>query len=346
MTPQTLPAIERPAYPLIGVVVPAYQEADVIGLFVSALQDHLDTLGVRWEVVIVDDGSTDGTAALALAAGRSPAVRVIRLSRNFGKEAALTAGLTLVRGDAVITMDCDFQHPFETLSVFLARWREGYDMAYGVRDEPLNEPRLKSLLRRAFHRYVGQDDRIELPIGAGDFRLLDRKAVDALARFQERERMMKGLFALLGFRQIAVPYHQADRHAGKSSFGLRRVVRLATTGVTSFSALPLQLFGIAGLLVSTAAFVYAGWIVFERLFFGTSIEGFATLAAGMLVFGGLQMLSVAVLGAYVSRIYREVKARPLFIVDRVDEAMARDPVGVRPSLPVEAAAGSADSAHS
>lgn len=319
------PAERRPVDPLLSVVVPAYQEAQVIGAFVAALQERLDALGLRWEIVVVDDGSRDGTAAHALAAGRSPALRVVRLSRNFGKEAALTAGLAIARGDAVITMDCDFQHPLETLPRFVEGWAEGYDMVYGVRSEPLAEPWAKRALRRLFHRYLGRDDRIELPMGAGDFRLLDRKAVDALARFPERERMMKGLFALLGFRQVAVPYRQAERSAGASSFGLRRVARLATTGVTSFSALPLQLFGIAGTTVSAVAFLYAGWIVFERIAFGMAIDGFATLATGMLIFGGLQMLSVAVLGAYVSRIYREVKGRPLFIVDRIDAASAAAP---------------------
>jgi len=312
--------VRRPEDPLLSVVVPAYQESEVIGDFVKALQDTLDTMAMRWEVLVVDDGSRDGTASLALAAGRSAAVRVVRLSRNFGKEAALSAGLSLARGDAVIAMDCDFQHPLETLPEFVARWHEGYDMVYGVRAEPLAEPWTKRTLRRLFHRYMGRDDRIELPMGAGDFRLLDRKAVDALARFPERERMMKGLFALLGFQQIAVPYRQAERTAGVSSFGLRRVARLATTGVTSFSALPLQAYGVAGLVVSAAAFLYAAWIVFERLFLGITEDGFATLATGMMIFGGLQMLSVAVLGAYVSRIYREVKARPLFIVDRIDDA--------------------------
>ena len=316
-----LPApVRRPADPLVSVVVPAYQESAVIGDFVKALQDRLGAMAMRWEIVVVDDGSRDGTASLALAAGRSAAVRVVRLSRNFGKEAALSAGLLLARGDAVIAMDCDFQHPLETLPAFVARWHEGYDMVYGVRMEPLAEPWSKRTLRRLFHRYVGRDDRIELPMGAGDFRLLDRKAIDALARFPERERMMKGLFALLGFQQIAVPYRQAERTAGASSFGLRRVARLATTGITSFSALPLQAFGVAGVVVSAAAFLYAAWIVFERLFLGTAVAGFATLAAGLMIFGGLQMLSVAVIGAYVSRIYREVKARPLFIVERIDEA--------------------------
>jgi glycosyltransferase involved in cell wall biosynthesis len=318
--PSTPPAVRRPVDPLLSVVAPAYEEAAVIGAFVTALQSQLDTMGLRWEVIVVDDGSRDGTAAIALAAGRSSAVRVVRLSRNFGKEAALSAGLSIARGDAVIAMDCDFQHPMASLPEFVARWHDGFDMVYGVPAGPLAEPWFKRTLRWLFHRYVGRDDRVALPMGAGDFRLLDRKAVDALARFQERERMMKGLFALLGFRQIGVPYAQAERAAGRSNFGLRRVARLATTGLTSFSALPLQAFGVAGAVVSVVAFLYAGWIVFERVVYGMNVDGFATLAAGMLFFGGLQMLSVAVLGAYVSRIYREVKGRPLFIVERIDEA--------------------------
>ncbi|MCX7230947.1 MAG: glycosyltransferase family 2 protein [Burkholderiales bacterium] len=305
---------------LLSVVVPVHDEADGIAGFLAALQQTLEGLDLRWEILVVDDGSQDGSAAVALAAGRSAALRVVTLSRNFGKEAALTAGFAMARGDAVATIDADFQHPPATLVEFVARWREGYDMVYGVRAEPLDEPLAKRVLRKAFHRWVGRDDLIVLPPGAGDFRLLDRKAVDALGRFSERERMMKGLFALLGFRQVAVPYHEGRRAAGRSSFGLRRVARLAATGVTSFSALPLQAFGVAGVVVSATAFAYAAWIVLETLVYGQHVDGFATLAAGILIFGGLQMLSVAVLGAYVSRIYREVKGRPTFIVDRIDEA--------------------------
>jgi glycosyltransferase involved in cell wall biosynthesis len=318
---------------LLSVVVPAYDEAALIGDFVLALQRQLGAMDLRWEILVVDDGSRDGTGALALAAGRSERVRVVRLSRNFGKEAAMTAGLAEARGDAVIVMDADFQHPLDMIPMFVAHWREGFDMVYGVREGGADEGPLKRVARGAFHRWIGREDRVEFPMNAGDFRLLDRKAVDALARFTERERMMKGLFALLGFRQLGVPYRVAPRGAGKTRFGARRLVRLAATGVTSFSALPLQLFGIAGVAVSVLAFLFAGWLLFEHFAFGNPFDGFTTLATGMMVFGGLQMLSVAALGAYVSRIYREVKARPLYLVDRVDVAA---PSGSPRAAPVDA----------
>jgi glycosyltransferase involved in cell wall biosynthesis len=318
-----LPILARGPDALLSVIVPVYNEAQVIGDFLGALQQFLGSLDLRWEIVVVDDGSSDGSPALALAASRSPAVRVVRLSRNFGKEAAMTAGLQIASGDAVVIMDADFQHPLETLPVFIARWREGYDMVYGVRHDPEPETLGKRLLRWAFHQFVGREDRIVLPRGAGDFRLLDRKVVDALNRFPERERMMKGLFALLGFRQIGEFFKVAPRAAGTSQFGARKLVKLAATGVTSFSALPLQIFGWAGIIVSIFAFGFAGWIIFETLFLGQTIGGFATLAAGIMIFGGLQMLSVAALGAYISRIYREVKGRPLYLIDRIDEGLAQ-----------------------
>lgn len=314
MNPQA--SVPERATPFVSVVTPVFNEAAHIADFIGALEAQLRALGVDYEIVAVDDGSRDDSARRAYEASPAHAVRVIRFSRNFGKEAAMSAGLEFARGDVVVILDSDFQHPIEMIEVFLDRWREGYDMVYGVRESPDPEGVVKRSLRSLFYRYIGREEGISLPPNAGDFRLLDRKAVDALNRFAERDRMMKGLFAWLGFRQIGVPYRVAPRASGASNYNFRRLYRLAATGITSFSALPLQLFGVAGLAVSLLAFLYGGWIVFEALFLGQRLPGFATLAAGLMFFGGLQLVSVAVLGAYVSRIYREVKGRPLYIVEQ------------------------------
>lgn len=302
--------------PFVSVVTPIFNEAGHIAEFIGQLEAQLRRMGLAYEIVAVDDGSRDDSARRAYEASPSHAVRVIRFSRNFGKEAAMSAGLEFARGDLVVIIDSDFQHPVEMIEVFVQKWREGYDMVYGVRESPEPESVVKRSLRALFYRYIGREEGISLPPNAGDFRLLDRKAVDALNRFSERDRMMKGLFAWLGFRQIGVPFRVAPRATGASHYNLRRLYRLAATGITSFSALPLQLFGVVGLAISALAFLYGGWIVFEALFLGQDLPGFATLAAGLMFFGGLQLLSVAVLGAYISRIYREVKGRPLYIVEQ------------------------------
>lgn len=312
--PAVLP--ERAGAPFVSVVTPVFNEAAHIAEFISVLEAQLRSLGVAFEIIAVDDGSEDDSARRAYEASASHTVRVIRFSRNFGKEAAMSAGLEFARGDVVVLIDSDFQHPVEMISTFLARWREGYDMVYGVRESPDEEGIIKRTFRAFFYRFVGREENISLPPNAGDFRLLDRKAVDALNRFTERDRMMKGLFAWLGFRQLGVPYHVAPRASGVSRYGLKRLYRLAATGFTSFSVLPLQLFGVAGAAISALAFLYGAYVVFETFFLGESLPGWPTLAVALMFFGGLQMLSVAVLGAYISRIYREVKGRPLYIVEQ------------------------------
>lgn len=307
---------QRPDSPFVSVVTPMYNEAGHIAAFVVALEAHLRGLGLAFEIIAVDDGSRDDSARRAYEASDAHAVRVVRLSRNFGKEAALSAGLEFARGDVAVLLDSDFQHPVEMIGVFLQHWREGYDVVYGVRDPPAHESRALRALRALFYRHVGHSEGIALPPNAGDFRLLDRRAVDALNRFTERDRLMKGLFAWVGFRQIGVPYREAARATGASHYSLRRLCRLAATGITSFSTLPLQLFGVAGAVASAFAFLYGLYVVFEALFLGQRLPGWPTLAAALMFFGGLQMMSVAVLGAYVSRIYREVKGRPLYIVEQ------------------------------
>ena len=314
MQPAVVP--ERAGAPFVSVVTPMHNEAGHIAEFVAAIESHLRTLGVDFEIIAVDDGSSDDSAQRAYDASAARAVRVIRFSRNFGKEAAMSAGLEFARGDVVVLLDSDFQHPIDMIGVFLQHWRAGYDVVYGVRESAGDEAGWKRALRALFYRYVGREEGISLPPNAGDFRLLDRRAVEALNRFTERDRMMKGLFAWVGFRQLGVPYREAERATGSSHYSLRRLYRLAATGIVSFSALPLQMFGIAGAAVSALAFLYGAYVVIETLVRQQTLPGWPTLAAALMFFGGLQMLSVAVLGAYISRIYREVKARPLYIVEQ------------------------------
>lgn len=301
--------------PFVSIVTPVLNEAMHIGAFIEALEDTLTDLQLPFEIIVVDDGSRDDSGQRAFDASRHQAVRVIRFSRNFGKEAAMTAGLEFATGDVTILIDSDFQHPVSLIGAFIDKWRQGYDMVYGVRDSRDDEPWWKRSSTAVFYKYIGDEEGISLPVNAGDFRLLDRKAVEAINRFSERDRMMKGLFAWLGFRSIGIPYHVGARASGSSHYSVRRLARLATTGVTSFSTMPLKAIGVLGLLVSAGAFLYGISIIVETVLKGFDVPGWPTLVCAMMFFGGLQLLSISVLGTYIGRIYREVKARPLFIID-------------------------------
>lgn len=301
--------------PFVSIVTPVHNEADHIAEFVVAIERQMVALGLRYEVIVVDDGSEDDSAQRAANASNDGNVRVVRFSRNFGKEAAMSAGLEYVSGDCTILIDSDFQHPIEVIPTMIDQWRVGYDMVYGVRISRKGEPWWKRSATAMFYRYIGQEEGIVFPVNAGDFRLLDRKAVDAIRRFPERDRMMKGLFAWLGFKSIGVPFEVAPRRSGRTHYNVRGLVHLAATGVTSFSTLPLKAFGVLGFLVSIIALSYALSIIVETLWFGHDLPGWPTLVVAVMFFGGLQLMSVAVLGTYVGRIYREVKQRPLYIVD-------------------------------
>ena len=308
-------ADERSRRSLVSIVVPMLNEEQGVGQLCERLERVLSSLEVDWEIVLVDDGSTDGTRDVVRRLNQEePRIRLVGFSRNFGKEIAVAAGLRYAKGDAVILMDADLQHPPELLSEFIAKWRSGYQVVYGQRLDRRHEGRLRRWLSHAFYRSYKLLSRTELPPGAGDFRLLDRKAVDALNRIGERVRFNKGLFTWIGFRTIGVPYQVSERSFGKSRFRPRQLLRFALDGITTFSTMPLRIWSYLGIAISLFAFIYAVTLLVKTLIFGTDVPGFPTLVVSVLFLGGVQLISLGVIGEYLGRVYEEVKGRPLFLV--------------------------------
>ena len=298
----------------VSCVVPVMNEEAAIVGFVNALSAYLKGFTDLYEIILIDDGSTDRTPDIIKEQLLSDHVKWIQFSRNFGKENALTAGLHHAKGEAVLLIDADFQHPFETIKTFFEYWVQGYDMVYGVRENRDDEGFIKQRVTRMFYRLIGKMSEIDIPADAGDFRLLGRPVVDALNEYGEQARFMKGLYACVGFKSKAVPYKVEKRTLGKSSFRFRKLFSLALTGIISFSDLPLRIWTLIGMLISGISFLYAVWIVFVTLYYGVDLPGYATIVVCILFFGGIQLLSIGILGEYIARIFNEVKKRPLYII--------------------------------
>ena len=309
--PQASPRSSRPA---ISCVVPAYNEAANLGLMLSGLTAQLATLTDRWEIIVVDDGSRDATPAAIAPFLLTPGVRYVRLSRNFGKEAALTAGIDRAGGDVVLLMDADLQHPATLVPEMLDAWRQGADMVCAARASRADESLAKRIGTAIFYQVVNRDPMVTIPVDAGDFRLMDRRVVDALKSLPERNRFMKGLYAWVGFHTVIIPYIPAERHAGVSTFSMRRLTRLAFTGVTAFTNAPLRLWSAVGVVIALLALLFGVWIVIEYFLYGADVPGWATLVTGMAFLSGVQLLSIGILGEYVGRIFDEVKQRPVYVV--------------------------------
>ena len=300
---------------MISLVIPCHNEAGNIGHLYERLAGVLDATGEAWELVCVNDGSRDATLAELLALRRrDERVRVVDLSRNFGKEAALTAGIDFARGEAVIPIDADLQDPPELIPDLLAKWREGYEVVNAVRIARDGDSWIKKFTAHGFYRVINRMSDVEIPADTGDFRLLSRPAVEALKRLPERRRFMKGLFAWVGFRTAIVPYRRAARHAGTTTWNYRKLWNFAVEGITSFSALPLRLASYLGVVVSLLAFAYALVIVFRALAFGNPVAGYPSLMTAVLFFGGVQLLALGVIGEYLGRLYEESKQRPVYLV--------------------------------
>jgi glycosyltransferase involved in cell wall biosynthesis len=282
--------------------------------FLEALHATVSTVAGTWEIIVVDDGSTDDSAAEAQRVATRCRVRLIRLSRNFGKESAIQAGLDAARGDCVAILDADFQHPLDLLPEMVARWRAGADMVYGVQVNRQHESLLRRVGARVFYRWLARYGSTAIPADAGDFRLLDRGVVQALRALPEHARFMKGLYAWVGFRTEPLPFTAPPRRHGTSRFAMRGLAGLAVTGITSFSVAPLRLVTAVGLLISGLAMAMGVWVVVERLFLGQSIPGFATLAAAIFFLSGIQLLALGVVGEYVGRVFEETKRRPTYVV--------------------------------
>lgn len=326
----TAPHRPRPARPLISIVAPCYNEEDAVGLFVEAVLRIIDA-DFDFELIFVDDGSADGTrGALTALADRYGKIRVVALSRNFGKEAAITAGLDHAAGDAVVVMDVDLQDPPELIRDFVARWREGYDVVYATREDRQTDSFAKRFTAEGFYRLFNKISAIKIPENTGDYRLMDRRVVDTIKTLPERSRFMKGLFAWVGYRSIGVPYARPSRAAGKTKFSFWRLWNFALEGFVSFSTAPLRVWTYIGVAIAFASFVYASAIIITTLFTGTDAPGYASLVTFILFFGAVQLISVGVLGEYISRLFIEVKRRPIYIVDEIysgggsDRAAAKD----------------------
>jgi glycosyltransferase involved in cell wall biosynthesis len=314
--------VRRAAHARLSVVVPAYNERDNLSALLPQLQGALIAIGADWEVVVVDDGSRDQTAMLMQHWCQSPGFRYLQLSRNFGKEAALTAGIEAAVGDMVVLMDADLQHPPSLLAAMVARWEQGVDMVYAVRESREDEPWGKRLGTRLFYSLLRIEGNVQVPPHAGDFRLMDRAVVQALLRLPERSRFMKGLYAWVGFDAEALPYMPQGRHKGTSHFSVIKLWRLALAGLMSFTTWPLRAVSVVGFVVSICSFFYGAYIVVEYLLFKNAVAGWPTIVTILLFFSGINLLSLGIVGEYVARIFEEVKGRPLYLVKKTDGSMA------------------------
>ncbi len=303
----------------LSLIVPVKDEEEAIGAFLARVIPIIaaipDPVATSFEILFVDDGSTDSTLAKLRAANAAdPRVRALSLSRNFGKEAALTAGLEEARGLAVIPLDVDMQDPPEVIGAMVAKWRDGNDVVYGVRDNRESDSLPKRMTADFYYRAHNWLSSDKIPEHAGDFRLLDRKVVDVIRDMPERNRFMKGLFAWAGFRSAAVCYHREERTLGKTKYNYWKLWTLAVDGITSASTVPLRIWSYLGALVALGALAYALVIIVRTLAFGIDVPGYASMMVAILFLGGLQLLSLGVLGEYVGRILTEAKRRPLYVV--------------------------------
>jgi glycosyltransferase involved in cell wall biosynthesis len=313
--------------PMLSVVVPVKNEEDAILPFIARVGPILDAITDHggWEILFIDDGSTDATLAAIVACNLSDArVRGLSLSRNFGKEAALSAGLDHARGAAVIPMDVDMQDPPEVLPEMVAKWRDGHEMVFGVRRSRAEDSFTKRVTAGLFYRAHNMVSADKIPENAGDFRLMDRKVVDVIRAMPERNRFMKGLFAWAGFRQASVEYDRAERETGTTKYNYWKLWTLALDGITSASTVPLRIWSYVGALVALFAIGFASWLAVDTMIFGNPVPGYASLMTSVLFLGGIQLISLGVLGEYVGRILTETKQRPLYVV--------RDTVGIESDL--------------
>lgn len=306
--------------PLISILIPVFNEEKNLHLLYRELTETAGTQsGYDWRFWFVDDGSTDQTPdILGELRQQDGRVNYIRLSRNFGKENAILAGLDHVRGEICIIMDGDLQHPAAVIPEMLRRWEEGYQDVYARRRDRNDEPWAKRTLTRLYYRLLQQSSRFDVLPDVGDFRLLDRRCVLALRQLREQQRYTKGLFAWIGYRKCEIPFDCRERHSGQSTFSLGRLFELAIDGITSFTTSPLRISAITGLVVSLAAFVYLCFIVVKTLVIGEAVQGFPTLVCILLFFGGVQLLSIGILGEYVGRIFNETKRRPIYLIDHIN----------------------------
>jgi dolichol-phosphate mannosyltransferase len=308
-------------------VLPIFNEEQTIPELVRRLGQLVEQLDGEAEVILVDDGSSDSSYELMVAAReKDPRFKLLRLSRNFGHQVAVTAGLDVASGEAVIVMDSDLQDPPEVALDLAARWRDGYDVVYAVRTERHGESRFKEATAAGFYRLFKRMSDVEVPLDVGDFRLVDRRALDAFRSMRESNRYVRGMFSWIGFRQVGVPFTREERFAGETKYPLRKMLKFATDGIVSFSAYPLRLALKLGFLVSAFSFVLGIVFLVSQLAGLYSVPGLASIAVFVAFLGGIQLLLIGIMGEYVARIHDEVKGRPLYLVS---ETQGLEDAGVR-----------------
>src|ERR671922_2535915 len=300
---------------MYSIVIPILNEAETLPELERRLVALFERLDAPCEAILVDDGSTDGSFdLLAMMNVRDPRFRVIRLSRNFGHQIAITAGLDAAAGDAVVVMDGDLQDPPEVVLEMAERWRQGFDVVYAVRKERHGEPRGRQLRAKLFYRLLRRLSDTEIPVDVGDFRLVDRRALEAFRSMRETNRYIRGMFSWVGFNQVGVPFRREQRFAGETKYPLTKMLKFATDGIVSFSSEPLRLALKLGFLVSVLSFVLGASFLFSKLIGLYSVPGLASVAVYVSFLGGIQLLILGVIGEYIARIHDEVKGRPLYLV--------------------------------
>ena len=305
--------------PTLSIVAPAYNEAEGLGHFYTRLSHVLDTLALNWEIVLVNDGSTDTTLAVMRALHQSdPRVAVVNLSRNFGKEIATTAGLDHARGDAIIVIDSDLQDPPELIVEMVAGWREGFDIIYAQRRHREGETWLKRATAHGFYQLMSKVSGVNLPRDTGDFRLMSRRVIEAVSTLREQHRFMKGLFAWVGYPSKAILYDRQGRHAGTTKWNYWKLWNFAIEGITSFTTMPLKFATYLGLIIGVFSAIYIVEIVVRTLLFGNAAAGYPSLMAVVLFLGGAQLVTLGIIGEYLGRIFNETKRRPLYFVERYE----------------------------
>ena len=305
---------------LLTVVVPVFNEVETIDVFYTRMKNVVDSLSpMSYELIFVDDGSRDDSfAKLTSLADLDNHIRVVKLSRNFGHQNAVTAGIDTARGEAVVIIDADLQDPPEVIPSMIRKWREGYDVVYGVRENREGEKWMKLYTAALFYRIMKRITRIEIPVDVGDFRLMSRRVVEKFKQIRERDRFIRGLVSWVGFRQTGVMYNREKRYAGETKYPIGKMLKFSLDGITSFSHAPLKIATWLGYGVSLIALLYTMIIIVEK-FMGMTVPGFASIMAGMLFLGGVQLICLGIMGEYIGRIFNETKGRPIYIIEEVYE---------------------------
>ncbi len=306
---------------MINIIVPAYNEETAILLFYQSLADELEKFdNYSFSIIFINDGSNDNTLPVIKdLKDKDNRVGYISLSRNYGKEIALAAGFDIVKGDAVIIMDADLQHPPEILKEMIRKWEEGYDDIYAIQKSRKREGLIKKIFTKIFYNILSRLSRIEIQKNAGDFRLLSKKAYEAIKKIRESERYTKGIYALIGFKKFPIEYECNPRITGKTKWAFRTLFNLAANGITSFTTIPLRIASLLGMIISIIAFIYMIYNIIITIFYGESVRGYPTLLSVILILGGIQLIGLGIIGEYLGRVFNETKNRPLYFIDEMEE---------------------------